>query len=55
MNKQYTVTEKKGMPWGILVSKEQAAANKLTLKNLKTREQFADITVEEAANKILAK
>ena len=55
MNKQYTVTEKKGMSWGILVSKEQAAANKLTLKNLKTREQFADITVEEAVNKILAK
>ena len=52
MNKQYAVTEKKGMPWGILVSKEQAADGKLTLKNLKTREQFADITVEEAAAKI---
>ena len=52
MNKQYAVTEKKGMPWGILVSKKQAADGKLTLKNLKTREQFADITVEEAAAKI---
>lgn len=52
MNKQYAVTEKKGMPWGILVSKEQAADGKLTLKNLKTREQFSDITVEEAAAKI---
>lgn len=52
MNKQYAVTEKKGMPWGILVNKEQAADGKLTLKNLKTRKQFADITVEEAAAKI---
>ena len=52
MNKQYTVTEKKGMPWGILISRDQAASGKLTLKNLKTREQFADITVEEAAAKI---
>lgn len=52
MNKQYGVTEKKGMIWGILISKEQASAGKLTLKNLKTREQFADITVDEAAAKI---
>ncbi|MCR5219232.1 histidine--tRNA ligase [Treponema sp.] len=50
MNRQYNVTEKKGMPWGILISKEQAAQDKLTLKNLKTREQFADISVEEAVN-----
>ena len=49
MNKQYAVTEKKGMPWGILISKDQAAAGKLTLKNLKTRQQFADITAEEAS------
>ncbi|MBP5251757.1 MAG: histidine--tRNA ligase, partial [Treponema sp.] len=48
MNRQYNVTEKKGMKWGILITPEQAAQDKLTLKNLKTREQFADITVEEA-------
>lgn len=55
MNKQYAVTDKKNIPWGILVSKEEAAANKLTLKNLKTREQFQSITVEEAIAKILSK
>ena len=48
MNRQYNVTEKKGMKWGILITPEQASQEKLTLKNLKTREQFADITVEEA-------
>ncbi|MCI5830200.1 MAG: histidine--tRNA ligase [Spirochaetia bacterium] len=53
MNKQYNVTEKKGMIWGILITKEQAAENKITLKNLKTREQFADISVEDAVAKIL--
>ena len=37
MNKQYNVTEKKGMNWGILISKEQAEKEVLTLKNLKTR------------------
>ncbi len=50
MNKQYAVTEKKGMEWGILVSPEQAEKNILTLKNLKTREQKADITYSEACS-----
>ncbi|MDY4902050.1 MAG: histidine--tRNA ligase [Treponema sp.] len=53
MNKQYNVTEKKGMNWGILISKEQAEKEVLTLKNLKTREQFADITVEDAVKIIM--
>lgn len=52
MNKQYAVTEKKGMEWGILVNSEQAAKDVITLKNLKTREQFTDISVEDAVNKI---
>ena len=55
MNKQYAVTEKKGMEWGVLVNSEQASKNVLTLKNLKTREQFADITAEEAVKLILKK
>ena len=40
------------MKWGILISKEQSDKNLLTLKNLKTREQFADLTVDDAALKI---
>ena len=52
MNRQYNVTEKKGMKWGVLISKEQALQEKLTLKNLKTREQFADISVSEAVKLI---
>mgnify|MGYP002861257970 CR=1 FL=1 len=52
MNRQYNVTEKKGMKWGIIISKEQSDKNLLTLKNLKTREQFIDLTVDEAALKI---
>ena len=54
MAKQYAVTEKKGMPWGILISKEESDSGKLTLKNLKTRESFSGLTVDEAAEKILA-
>lgn len=48
INKQYTVTDKKCISWGILISKEQASKNILTLKNLKTREQIVDISVEKA-------
>ncbi|MCR5079726.1 MAG: histidine--tRNA ligase [Treponema sp.] len=55
MNKQYAVTEKKGMEWGFLINSEQATKDVLTLKNLKTREQFADITAEEAVKIILKK
>lgn len=39
---QYTVTEKKGIPFGIIVEDN----NVLTLKNLKTREMHKDISVE---------
>jgi len=53
MNKQYAVTEKKGMVWGITVSKEDSENGKLSLKNLKTREQIQSISVKEAAETIL--
>ncbi len=49
MNQQYNVTEKKGVPFGILIKAEDAANNVLTLKNLATREQFEGITAEKAA------
>lgn len=55
MNKQYAVTEKKGIEWGFLINSEQSAKDVLTLKSLKTREQFADITAEEAVKIILKK
>lgn len=55
MSKQYAVTDKKNIPWGILVSAEEAQNGTLTLKNLSTREQFQGITAEEAAQKILGK
>ncbi len=49
MNQQYNVTEKKGVPFGILIKAEDAAKNVLTLKNLATRKQFEGITAEKAA------
>lgn len=48
MNRQYTVTEKKGIQWGIFVE----ADGSLKLKNLATREQFDNISADEAAKKI---
>jgi len=54
MAKQYAVTEKKCVPWGILISKEEADSGKLTLKKLATRETFSGLSVDEAAEKILA-
>ena len=55
MNRQYAVTDKKGIPWGILISKEDAEKDLLTLKNLKTREQFTALTPAQAAEKIRGK
>ena len=54
MNQQYNVTEAKSIPWGIFISKEEIAAGTLTLKNLKTREMFAGITIEKACDLILS-
>ena len=41
------------IPFGILIKAEDAEKNMLTLKNLLTREQFPDISVEEAGKNIL--
>ncbi|MBR1913107.1 MAG: histidine--tRNA ligase, partial [Treponema sp.] len=51
--KQYAVTEKKCIPWGILISREESESGKMTLKNLQTREQFSGLSAKEAAQKIL--
>jgi len=51
---QYTVAEKKGVPFGILIKEEDAHKNVLTLKNLQTREQHESINLEDAI-KILGK
>lgn len=48
MNQQYNVTDKKGVPFGILIKSQDAEKNVLTLKNLITREQFEEITIEKA-------
>ena len=52
MAKQYALTEKKCIPWGITVSAEDVLKNTVTLKNLATREQFASISIQEAVQKI---
>lgn len=52
INKQYSVTDKKQIPWGIMFSRNNENANTITLKNLKTREIFEAISIEEAAKKI---
>ncbi|MBQ8014318.1 MAG: histidine--tRNA ligase [Treponema sp.] len=55
MKAQYAVTDAKGIKWGILIGSNEAAKNAVTLKNLQTREQFVEISVEEAAKIILKK
>ena len=52
INKQYSVTDKKQMPWGIMLASNSETANTITLKNLKTREIFESISIEDAASKI---
>lgn len=53
MKQQYAVTDAKGIKWGILIGSNEAEKKTLTLKNLVSREQFTDLTSEEAAKKIL--
>ncbi len=53
MNQQYALAEKKGIPFGIVINEEQSAQNVLTIKNLQTREQFENITIEKAAEVLL--
>lgn len=55
MNQQYNVTEAKCIPWGIMMNKEEISKGEFTLKNLKTREMFANMTVDKAAEIILSK
>ena len=52
INKQYSVTDKKQIPWGIMLSSNSETANTIKLKNLKTREIFESISIEDAASKI---
>jgi histidyl-tRNA synthetase len=49
ISRQYAVAEKKNVPWGIFA---KDGSGKISLKNLKTREIFADFSVEDAAKKI---
>ena len=45
---QYTMAEKKGIPFGMLIKEEDMEKGVVTLKNLQTREQFDSIPLEEA-------
>lgn len=50
---QYAVTEAKGVKWGIIAGSNEKEKNAVTLKKLSTREQFENLTVEQAAKKII--
>lgn len=52
---QYTVAEKKGIPFGITLKKEDVAGNTVTIKNLATREVFEHISLDKAIDILLRK
>ncbi|MBQ3024894.1 MAG: histidine--tRNA ligase [Spirochaetaceae bacterium] len=54
IGQQYNVTDKKGIKWGILMNAENAKQGVFVLKNLETREQFENCTVEQAVKIISA-
>ena len=54
ISQQYNVTDKKGIKWGILMNAENAKQGVFVLKNLETREQFENCTVEQAVKIISA-
>ena len=53
MNQQYALAEAKRIPWGILISPDDAKNGTLSLKNLLTRELTEHISFDEAAAIIL--
>ena len=55
INQQYAVAEKKDIPFGIFVDKEQVAKNVVSVKNLKTREVRENISEQKALEYITAK
>ena len=52
---QYTVAEKKGIPFGITLKKEDVAGNTVMIKNLATREVFENISLDKAIDILLTK
>lgn len=52
---QYTVAEKKGIPFGITLKKEDVPGNTVTIKNLATREVFENISLDKAIDILLRK
>lgn len=52
---QYTVAEKKGIPFGITLKKEDVVGNTITIKNLATREVFENISLDKAIDILLRK
>ena len=54
IGQQYNVTDKKGIKWGILMNAENAKKGVFVLKNLETREQFENCTVEQTVKIISA-
>ncbi|HZK20213.1 MAG TPA: histidine--tRNA ligase [Treponemataceae bacterium] len=53
MKQQFKLTTAKSIPWGILIEKDQKDQNVLTLRNLNTREQFDNISLDRASDIIL--
>lgn len=52
---QYTVAEKKGIPFGITLKREDVTENTVTIKNLATREVFENISLDKAIDILLKK
>lgn len=52
MGRQYGIAEKKRISWGILASAEDIQAHTVTLKNLKSREIYSALSLEQAAKMI---
>ncbi len=49
---QFTFAEKKGIPLGLICGESEVAAGTVTLKDLRSRENFPDLTLEAGTAKI---
>lgn len=48
LQQQFKYAQKKGIPFGIFIGEDEAAAERLTLKDLDAREEHTNITLDEA-------
>lgn len=53
LGNQFQAAEKKGIPVALICGEDEAASERINLKDLRTRESYENLTLDDAAAKAL--